>query len=60
MLRAQVMMFAMFPKLPSLPTLRMPQVGLTPTGADFGLAEVPLKNEVVELDAFWSCDNNGF
>lgn len=40
-LRAQTMMFAMFPKFPPLPTLRITQFGLTPTGADFGSADAP-------------------
>jgi len=42
MLRPQAIMLAMFPTEPSVPALRVPQLGLTPTGAMVASAEGPV------------------
>jgi len=40
--KAQAMMSAMFPTEPSIPALKIPQFGLTPTGALFLPADAPV------------------
>ena len=42
-LNPQAMMLAMFPRDPWDPTLRVPHCGFTPTGADAGFADKPIR-----------------
>ncbi len=57
-LNPQAMMFAMFPKEPSVLTSGMPHSGLMPTGADEELAERP-ELARVEGDSCCSCEGEG-
>ena len=49
-LNAHTRIFAMLPKLPLAPAFSIPHCGFTPTGADFGSADAPVK-VVRELSA---------
>jgi hypothetical protein len=42
-LSPHTMIFAILPRLPFTPAFRIPQSGFTPTGAEAGSADVPVK-----------------
>ena len=54
-LSPHTMIFAMLPRLPFTPAFGIPQSGFTPTGAEVGSADAPVK-EVLEASRIWDCE----